>query len=244
MHPEHVSQNCIELVKRFEGLHRVQPDGSISSYRCPAGKWTIGYGSTKGVRSGMKISPEEAEDLLLRDLREFEAVVKRNVMVPLSQYQFDALVSWAFNLGEGNLRSSTMLKKLNKGDYQSIPEQMIRWNKARVDGVLTVLPGLTRRRAAEAALFSLDARLPSDEGGSEAPQRGITTADPKPLVKSRTMAGAGVAGAATVLAEVTPQIEALVPYSENLKTIFLLVAVLGIGLAMYARWNDHKEGLR
>ena len=244
MHPEHVSQNCIELVKRFEGLHRVQPDGSISSYRCPAGKWTIGYGSTKGVRSGMKITREEAEDLLLKDLREFEAVVKRNVMVPLSQYQFDALVSWAFNLGEGSLRKSTMLKKLNKGDYQSVPEEMIRWNKARVDGVLTVLPGLTRRRAAEAALFSLDARLPSDEGGSEAPQRGITTADTKPLVKSRTMAGAGVAGAATVLAEVTPQIEALVPYSENLKTVFLIAAVLGIGLAMYARWKDHNEGLR
>lgn len=244
MHPEHVSQNCIELVKRFEGLHRVQPDGSISSYRCPAGKWTVGYGSTKAVRSGMKITREEAEDLLLRDLREFEAVVKRNVLVPLSQYQFDALVSWAFNLGEGNLQSSTMLKKLNKGDYQSIPEQMIRWNKARVDGSLMVLPGLTRSRAAEAALFALDARLPSDEGGAIAPQRGITSADPKPLAKSRTMAGAGVAGAATVLAEVTPQIEALVPYSENLKTIFLVVAVLGISLAMYARWKDHNEGLR
>lgn len=244
MHPEHVSENCIELVKRFEGLHRVQPDGSISAYRCPAGKWTIGYGSTKGVRSGMKISREEAEDLLIRDIREFEAVVKRNVMVPLSQYQFDALVSWAFNLGEGNLRSSTMLKKLNAGDYQAVPEQMLRWNKARVDGVLTVLPGLTRRRAAEAALFSLDARLPSDEGGSEAPQRGITSADPKPLARSRTMAGAGVAGAATVLAEVAPQIEALVPYSENLKTVFLVVALLGIGLAMYARWNDRKEGRR
>lgn len=244
MHPEHVSENCVELIKRFEGLHRIQPDGMVSSYRCPAGKWTIGYGSTKGIRSGMKITQAEAEERLMEDIREFEAIVKRNVLVPLSQYQFDALVSWTFNLGEGNLRSSTLLKKLNRGLYQEVPEQIIRWNKARVDGVLTVLPGLTRRRAAEASLFSLDARLPSDEGGTEAPQRNITTASTKSLATSRTMAGAGVAGAATVLSEITPQIQALVPYSENMKTLFLVLALAGVGLAMYARWKDHKEGER
>lgn len=244
MHPDHISSNGIELIKRFEGLHRVQPDGTVSSYRCPAGKWTIGYGSTKGVRSGLKITVEEAEQRLMEDLREFEAVVKRNVLVPLSQYQFDALVSWAFNLGEGNLRSSTMLKKLNQGDYQSVPEQMMRWNKARTDAGLQVLPGLTRRRAAEAALFSLDARLPSDEGGTELPQRNITATDPKPLTQSRTMAGAGVAGAATVMGEIAPQIEALVPYSDTLKWVFLACAIGGIALAAYARWTDHKEGKR
>lgn len=244
MHPDHISSNGIELIKRFEGLHRVQPDGTVSSYRCPAGKWTIGYGSTKGVRSGLKITVEEAEQRLMEDLREFEAVVKRNVLVPLSQYQFDALVSWAFNLGEGNLRSSTMLKKLNQGDYQAVPEQMMRWNKARTDAGLQVLPGLTRRRAAEAALFSLDARLPSDEGGTELPQRNITATDPKPLTQSRTMAGAGVAGAATVMGEIAPQIEALVPYSDTLKWVFLACAIGGIALAAYARWTDHKEGKR
>lgn len=244
MHPEHVSENCIELVKRFEGLHRVQDDGMVSAYRCPAGKWTIGYGSTRGVRSGMKITQQEAEELLMRDLREFEAVVKRNVNVPLSQYQFDALVSWSFNLGEGNLRSSTMLRKLNLGQYQEVPEQMLRWNKARVNGELQVLPGLTRRRAAEAALFSLDARLPSDEGGSEAPQRNITAESPRPIARSRTMAGAGIAGAATILAEVAPQVEELIPYSDNMKTVFLVLALSGIALAMYARWKDHKNGER
>lgn len=242
MHPETISSNGIELVKRFEGLHRVQPDGMVSAYRCPAGRWTIGYGSTRGIRSGVKLTQEECEERLIEDLHDAEAIVKRNVLVPLSQYQFDALVSWVFNLGEGNLRSSTLLKKLNRGDYQAIPEQILRWNKAKVNGELQVLPGLTRRRAAEAALWSLDARLPSDEGGAILPQK-VTSEAPKSLSKSRTMAGAGVAGAATALGEIAPQIEALVPYSDILKWVFLACAVGGIALAAYARWDDHKQGI-
>lgn len=241
MHPETTSANGIELVKRFEGLHRVQPDGTVSSYRCPAGRWTVGYGSTRGVRSGMKLTVEECEDRLISDLKDAEAAVKRQVLVPLSQYQFDALVSWTFNLGEGNLHASTMLKKLNKGDYQSVPAEMLKWNKATLEGKKQVLPGLTRRRAAEAALFSLDARLPSDEGGSILPQR-VTAEAPKSLIQSRTIAGTGIAGAATALGEIAPQIEALVPYSDMMKTVFLICALGGIALAAYARWDDHKQG--
>jgi lysozyme len=243
MHPDTISDNGVALVKKFEGLHRVQPDGTISSYRCPAGVWTIGYGSTKGIRSGMKITEEEAEDKLRVDLQVAENAVKQYVSVPLTQGQYDALVSLIFNIGSGNFRSSTLLKKLNKGLYDEVPEQIIRWNKARVNGVLTPLKGLTRRRAAEAAIFSADAKLPSDEGASIGPQK-VTTEAQKPLSKSKTMAGAGIAGAATALGEITPQIEALVPYSENMKTIFLLCAIGGIALAAYARFKDHKEGIR
>jgi len=242
MHPQTVSQDGIDLIKRFEGLHKVQPDGMISSYRCPAGKWTIGWGSCKGVRSGMKITEAEAELKLLEDIREHANIVKQYVTVPLTQGQFDALVSFVFNLGGGNFRSSTLLKKLNIGHYDDVPEQIMRWNKARIDGKLTPLKGLTRRRAAEAAIFSADAKLPADEGGPIAPQRVEATAK-KPLTKSKTMAGAGIAGAATALGEITPQIEALVPYSSSMKTIFLLCALGGIALAAYARFKDHKEGI-
>lgn len=242
MHPETVSQQGVELIKRFEGLHKVQPDGMVTSYRCPAGKWTIGYGSVKGVRSGMKITKQEAEELLIKDIKDHEAYVKQYVQVPLTQGQYDALVSFVFNLGGGNFRSSTLLKKLNKGLYDEVPEQFMRWNKARVDGKLTALKGLTRRRAAEAAIFSADAKLPSDEGGAIAPQK-VTAAAQKPLAKSKTMAGAGIAGAATALGEIAPQIEALVPYSDSMKTIFLLCALGGIALAAYARFKDHKEGV-
>jgi lysozyme len=242
MHPDTISNDGIDLVKTFEGLHKVQPDGTISSYLCPAGKWTIGYGSCKGVRSGMKITIEEAELRLREDLRTAEADVKRYVTVPLTQGQYDALVSFVFNLGAGNFRSSTLLKKLNQGLYNDVPEQIMRWNKARVGGKLTVLNGLTRRRAAEAAIFSRDAKLPSAEGGPTMPQK-VAAAAPKPLAKSKTMAGAGIAGAATALGEITPQIEALVPYSDSMKTIFLLCALGGIALAAYARFKDHKDGV-
>lgn len=242
MHPQHISKEGVDLIKRFEGLHKVQPDGMISSYRCPAGKWTIGYGVTKGVRSGMKITKEEAELQLMHEIREHADIVKQYVTVPLTQGQFDALVSFVFNLGGGNFRSSTLLKKLNMGQYDDVPEQIMRWNKARVNGKLTPLKGLTRRRAAEAAIFSSDAKLPADDGGPIGPQRVEATAQ-KPLVKSKTMAGAGIAGAATALGEITPQIEALVPYSDSMKTIFLLCALGGIALAAYARFKDHKEGI-
>lgn len=243
MHPETISEDGIELIKRFEGLHKVQPDGMVSAYRCSAGKWTIGWGSTKGVRSGLKITVEEAEERLRDDLKMAETAVKQHVTVPLTQGQYDALVSFVFNLGVGNFRSSTLLtKKLNQGLYNDVPEQIMRWNKARVDGKLTVLNGLTRRRAAEAAIFSRDAKLPSDEGGPVSVQK-VTAAAAKPLAKSKTMAGAGIAGAATALGEITPQIEALVPYSESMKTIFLVCALGGIALAAYARFKDHKEGI-
>jgi len=243
MHPDTISNEGIELIKRFEGLHKIQKDGMISSYQCSAGKWTIGWGSTKGVRSGMKITKDEAELRLREDLRNSEADVKRYVSVPLTQGQYDALVSFVFNLGGGNFRSSTLLKKLNQGLYNDCPEQILRWNKARVAGKLTVLNGLTRRRAAEAAVFSRDAKLPSDEGGPIGPQKVTAAASTKPLAKSKTMAGAGVAGAATALSEIAPQIEALVPYSESMKTLFLLCAIGGIALVAYSRFKDHKEGI-
>ena len=243
MHPQNVSKDCIDLIKRFEGLHKVQPDGMISSYRCPASRWTIGFGSCKGVRSGMKITVEEAELRLLEDIREHADIVKQYVTVPLTQGQFDSLVSFVFNLGGGAFRGSSLLRLLNQGKYDDVPEQLMRWNKARVSGKLTALKGLTRRRASEAAIFSRDAKLPADDGGPIAPQK-VSSSDTKPLTKSKTMAGAGIAGAATALGEITPQIEALVPYADGMKTIFLLCAIGGIALAAYARFKDHKEGVR
>ena len=190
----------------------------------------------------MKITREEAEKRLRDDLQDAESEVKRSVHVPLTQGQYDALVSFVFNLGSGNFRSSTLLKKLNQGLYGEVPEQLCRWNKARVSGKLQVVNGLTRRRSAEAAIFAIDAKLPADEGGPIGPQK-VTAAATKPLTKSKTMAGAGIAGAATAMGEIAPQIEALVPYSDSMKTIFLLCALGGIALAAYARFSDHKQGI-
>ena len=137
-----ISKEGIALIKKFEGC-------KLESYLCAANVPTIGYGSTKDVKMGMTISQERAEELLLEDLEVYEGAVIKAVEVPLHQHQFDALVSWTFNLGGANLNASTMLKVLNKGAYEDVPYQMKRWNKAGGQ----VLEGLTRRRLAESLLF-------------------------------------------------------------------------------------------
>ena len=137
-----ISQEGIALIKRFEGCE-------LKSYRCSAGVPTIGYGSTKGVSMDMEITQERAEALLIEDISDFEEEVNKCVKVPLTQNQFDALVAWTFNLGGTNLRNSTMLKVLNEGDYEKVPSEMKRWNKAAGK----TLDGLIRRREAESLLF-------------------------------------------------------------------------------------------
>lgn len=138
----HTSQKGLDLIKSFEGLR-------LSAYRCPADIPTIGYGTTAGVKMGDTITKERAEELLREDVKRFEGYVNRLVKVPLTQGQFDALVSFVYNLGAGNLSSSTLLRLLNAGDYAGAAAQFERWNKA---GGKT-LAGLVRRRAAERALF-------------------------------------------------------------------------------------------
>ena len=137
-----ISQEGLSLIKKFEGCE-------LEAYKCAAGVWTIGYGSTDGVNEGMEISQERAEMLLLEDVAVFEESVNKLVEVPLEQNQFDALVSWTFNLGSTNLKNSTLLKVLNDKDYEGVPAQIKRWNKAGGK----VLQGLIRRREAEALLF-------------------------------------------------------------------------------------------
>jgi len=136
------SQEGLALIKKFEGCR-------LKAYRCSANVLTIGYGHTGGVKEGDIISQPEADELLENDIAKFEKYVDDNVIVELNQSQFDSLVAWTFNLGVGNLRSSTMLKKLNETDYGSVPSEMKRWNKAAGK----TLNGLIRRRLAESLLF-------------------------------------------------------------------------------------------
>lgn len=236
------SKNGYDLIKAFEGLHAVKADGTIRAYLCPAGKWTIGYGSTKGVRSGMNITKEEAEELLIKDVAVYEEAVNRLVKVPLTQNQFDALVSFVFNLGEPNFARSTLLRRLNASDYDSVPEQLMRWNKARVNGQLQPLRGLTRRRAAEGALFSMDAPLAS--ASKEMMPQKPCTEEVKPIVKSRTMAGLGVAGAGTALSEFATELQPLAHYSSILTTVFIILTVAGLAFAAYARMDDQRKAER
>lgn len=140
-----VNKAGLDLIKSFEGLRlEAYPDPGTGG-----APWTVGYGSTKGVRKGMKITMQEAEQRLIADLQDACKAVERYVTVPLNDNQFAALVSFTFNCGAGNLAVSTLLKRLNEGEYGSVPMQLMRWNRAAGK----VLPGLTRRRAAEGDLF-------------------------------------------------------------------------------------------
>ena len=137
-----VSEDCIDLITHFEGCE-------LDAYLCPASVLTIGVGHTKDVKEGDRITEAQARALLLEDLSYFEDQVNAMVKIDLTQNQFDALVSWTFNLGSGNLKSSTLLNRINYGPISDVPFQIQRWNRANGE----VLAGLVKRRAAEAALW-------------------------------------------------------------------------------------------
>lgn len=132
----------VELIKRWEGF-RHRP------YICPGGVWTIGYGHTKEARAYTWISKAQGETILRKDLKIYEAHVVDLVKVELNQNQFDALVSFCYNLGGGQLRSSTLLKKLNQGKYDEVANWFGRYVYAR----RKKLPGLVARREDERRLF-------------------------------------------------------------------------------------------
>ncbi|MDY0424939.1 lysozyme [Enterobacter rongchengensis] len=141
------SDKGIAMIKQFEGC-------KLTAYQDSVGVWTIGYGWTKPVdgkpiRAGMTIKQETAERLLKTGLVSYESDVSRLVKVGLTQGQFDALVSFTYNLGARSLATSNLLRKLNAGDYAGAADEFLRWNKAGGK----VLNGLTRRREAERALF-------------------------------------------------------------------------------------------
>tara|TARA_Y100001973_G_C5181726_1_gene325301 strand:+ start:573 stop:1016 length:444 start_codon:yes stop_codon:yes gene_type:complete len=137
-----ISEEGISLIKNYEGCR-------LEAYQDSVGIWTIGYGVIKGVKEGDQINQEEANHLLKEELPEYEGYINDMIKVPLEQCQFDALVCWVYNLGPNNLKDSTLLRILNDGDYDGVPEQIKRWNKAGGK----VLAGLVKRRAAEADLF-------------------------------------------------------------------------------------------
>lgn len=136
------SPKGIALIKEFEGLR-------LKAYKCPGGVWTIGYGHTAGVKPGMVITEAQAEEYLKADLIAFERYLN-GLGLALNQNQFDALVSFIYNVGTGNFSNSTLLRKVRANPQDnSIMDEFLRWvySKGRV------LPGLQRRRLAEMKLY-------------------------------------------------------------------------------------------
>ncbi|MGN5765684.1 lysozyme [Acinetobacter calcoaceticus] len=141
------SQTGINLITSFEDL-------KLSAYLCPAGVWTIGFGTTvypngNRVKQVDKCTEAQAKAYFAHDLNRFERTVNGSVAVPLSQNQFDALVSLTYNIGETAFKNSTLLEMLNAGNYRGAADQFLVWNKSKGQ----VLNGLVRRRKTERELF-------------------------------------------------------------------------------------------
>lgn len=143
MHQMKISNNGIKIIKRLEGFR-------ASVYEDAGGKPTIGYGHLiKPDENFATITEEKAEELLMSDIELAEEAVRKYVKVTLTSAQFDALVSFVFNLGETNFRKSTLLKRLNQGRLYDVPEQILRWHRIGKKPIR----GLVMRRAVEAMLF-------------------------------------------------------------------------------------------
>lgn len=232
-----ISQAGKDLIISFEGIR-------LEAYKCPAGVWTIGVGSTQPpVHPGEVITKKEAMDRFDRDLVKFEKAVDRLVTVPLTQNQFDALVSFTFNVGEGALAKSTLLKKLNAGDYDAVPAELMKWTK----GGGKELPGLVRRRRAEAALWR-----GVDERGKPNPDESRIEPDaPKPkktMAKSKEGNAAiltGGAAAVSAASEVSRQVKET---GDSLTTVidmvkdptFILLVLIIVAAAAIWYWRRQR----
>ena len=136
------SSRGVELIKKWEGVR-------LKSYRDVVGVWTIGYGHTKTTKPHQEITLKQAHELLEQDIRQHEVYVNRYVKVGITQNQYDALSSFVFNLGGGALQKSTLLKKLNQGDYKGAGSEFLKWTKAGG----RELKGLVDRRKEESEMF-------------------------------------------------------------------------------------------
>jgi lysozyme len=140
-----INAKGLELLKYFEQFYE-------KAYLCNSGKLTIGWGCTEGIKEGMKITRQQGEEMLNKELNKFETGVAKLVKVKLNDDQFSALVCFTYNVGLDGFANSTSLGKLNESNYQEAADWFLPWNKAGTDK-LNVLLGLARRRRAERCLF-------------------------------------------------------------------------------------------
>jgi lysozyme len=240
-----ISPAGLDAIKQREGLR-------LKAYQDQAGVWTIGYGHTGDVWEGNgQIDEAKAEALLKEDVRWAETTISANVQVALDDYEFAALVSWAFNVGTHNVIESTLVRRLNAGEYEAVPSELMRWIKITdpETGELVASQGLVNRRSMEVSQWhqgigqpDLDTQPPA---GPIVPiQHGR-----EDITKSRTMRGGAVAGAGTLagsimdaVEQVKPQLAETMTFLPAMKWVFVALVLVGIGAVIYARLDDHRKG--
>lgn len=214
-----ISEEGLRLVTSFEGFHSKQPDGSCKAYRCPAGVWTCGWGCTEGVDAHTHWSEAEAKEHMHKELEKFNAAVLRHVRVPLNQNEFDALVSFAYNLGEGALQKSSIVALLNREKRVAAAKAFHLYVKARDPkngNKLRTLKGLVSRRARESALFLKPVEAPAE------PYMPQSVVAEKTVARKVTEAVLGTAVATGTAATVSPPVSVPslpAPPKEVLETV-------------------------
>lgn len=234
------SQAGIELIKEFEGFR-------ANAYRDPVNVWTIGFGTIRGVKPGDVMTRVEAEHRLRQELVEYERAVERATGGNATQPQFDALVSFAYNVGVKGMAGSTVIKRHNSGDHQAAARAFGLWNRAGG----RELPGLTRRRAAESALYLTPTRAadPAVEPEDDPDPMPHAVEPERPMAHSEinraAVLGGGTAAVATVaetartLADVKTSADILGEWLVPL----LLVAVVGLcGYIVWQRCRQRSQG--
>ncbi|WP_273754492.1 lysozyme [Bartonella sp. MM73XJBT.G] len=216
-----ISEDCLYCLKKWEGLR-------LQAYQDASGVWTIGYGHTKKagkptVIEGMVITEKKAETMLLADLQQYERAVEKAVCVNLSDEQFGALVSFCYNVGIAAFQSSTLLKRLNRGDYEAVPFELQKWTKAGGK----CLQGLVHRRVAEAGLWAKGAYVSSNYQTVETKQpTGFLKAEAlAPIIGSFSGLGGFLAGNG--------------PIQWALAAIMVLAACTGI-FFVAKRFQEHR----
>ena len=227
----------LDLVKEFEGLR-------LKAYKCPAGVWTIGYGHTSSagkpiVTPDLVISNDEAEQILERDMVQYEDGVRKFVKVELTQNQFDALVDFAYNAGVGALQKSTLLKKVNAGKFDEVPAEFMKWTK----GGGKELPGLVRRRRAEVKLWrglDTEAPVPTSQARFQPDQPKASKSITQSKEANAAVAAGGL-GTIAVVQEVMPMVreggDLLGSLSPTILILFVIIA------AAAAVWYFRKQRL-
>ena len=208
----------------------------LESYQDVGGVWSVGVGHTgsKYAQPGVKITKAKSRELLKGDVKEAEEAVRKYVKVDITQPMFDALVSLVFNIGVGAFKNSTLLKKLNAGDYLGAADQFLVWRKVGKK----VVNGLVARRARERAMFLSGLEVHSTDDLElesniipDVPQK-ASVASSEPV---RVLGATGVAGTLSLAAEQTAP---LAEYSEYLKILWIILVLAGIGYFIYSRKED------
>lgn len=245
-----VSPEGRDLVAEFEQGPGGGP--ALKAYLCPAGKWTIGYGHIEGVKPGDTLPSKAAAEMLLDDdlVQWADGVEDALAGAQTNQHEFDAMVSLAFNVGVGGFRQSTVLRLHKAGDKNGAARAFGMWNKAMVGGRLVEMAGLTRRRAAESALY-----LTPDPDAVVAPAMPQEVARPKGLLSSKTV----IAGGASVAAgagSVVDQVDQIAPMLRTISSaglslqyilklsgvVLSIIAVCAVGYMLWRYIQKKRRG--